>query len=310
MSRAEELSSGIRSHVEDAERSLTNLVVNTSETIQTGARAAQQALLTVSSDVGAQLKLTSARSRARPHRRRHRRGQLDPDQRPRCADHAGHGLHRGRRPDQVAVRRRRAHALRRGRRHRQRRCSPAPARRRPRWSPLPRMRRARSSRSPPTSSARSRWPARRPPRPSPPAPAKPRARWSPPPTEAASQVKSLAADVERSLSMAGTSTAEADHCRRARSPEHAGHRLRRKPQARSNRSQPTSNAHSSMAGTATAEVDHGRRARSPEHADQRVRRMPPARSSRSPPTSSVRCRSPAPPPPRRSHQARAKRRPR
>jgi hypothetical protein len=60
MARAEELSSGIRSHVEDAERSLTNLVVNTSETIQTGARAAQQALLTVSSDVGAQLKLTSS----------------------------------------------------------------------------------------------------------------------------------------------------------------------------------------------------------------------------------------------------------
>ena len=60
MARAEELSAGIRSHVEDAERSLTNLVVNTSETIQTGARAAQQSLLTVSSDVGAQLKLTSA----------------------------------------------------------------------------------------------------------------------------------------------------------------------------------------------------------------------------------------------------------
>jgi len=60
MARAEELSIGIRSHVEDAERSLTNLVVNTSETIQTGARAAQQSLLTVSTDVGAQLKLTSA----------------------------------------------------------------------------------------------------------------------------------------------------------------------------------------------------------------------------------------------------------
>ena len=39
MSRAEMLSSGIKSHVEDAERSLTNLVVNTAETIQTGARA-------------------------------------------------------------------------------------------------------------------------------------------------------------------------------------------------------------------------------------------------------------------------------
>src|SRR5439155_12974628 len=59
MARTELLSSGIRSHVEDAERSLTNLVVNTSETIQTGARTAQQALLNVSSDVGAQLKLTS-----------------------------------------------------------------------------------------------------------------------------------------------------------------------------------------------------------------------------------------------------------
>src|SRR6202140_4715877 len=60
MARAEELSLGIRSHVEDAERSLTNLVVNTSETIQTGARAAQQSLLSVSTDVGAQLTLTSA----------------------------------------------------------------------------------------------------------------------------------------------------------------------------------------------------------------------------------------------------------
>ena len=59
MARAELLSSGIKSHVEDAERSLTNLVVNTSETIQTGARTAQQALLTVSTDVGAQLRLTS-----------------------------------------------------------------------------------------------------------------------------------------------------------------------------------------------------------------------------------------------------------
>lgn len=60
MARAEDLSNAIKSHVEDAERSLTNLVVNTSETIQTGARAAQQSLLSVSSDVGAQLKLTSA----------------------------------------------------------------------------------------------------------------------------------------------------------------------------------------------------------------------------------------------------------
>ena len=60
MARAELLSSGIKSHVEDAERALTNLVVNTSETIQTGARSAQQSLLSVSSDVGAQLKMTSA----------------------------------------------------------------------------------------------------------------------------------------------------------------------------------------------------------------------------------------------------------
>jgi hypothetical protein len=60
MVRAEELSVTIKSHVEDAERSLTNLVVNTSETIQIGARAAQQSLASVSSEVGAQLKLTSA----------------------------------------------------------------------------------------------------------------------------------------------------------------------------------------------------------------------------------------------------------
>ncbi|MFY0053377.1 hypothetical protein ABTQ00_19110, partial [Acinetobacter baumannii] len=60
MSRAEIISTTIRSHVEDAERSLTNLVGNTSETIQTGARTAQQSLMTVSSDVNAQLKRTSA----------------------------------------------------------------------------------------------------------------------------------------------------------------------------------------------------------------------------------------------------------
>ena len=77
MARAEMLSSGIKSHVEDAERSLTNLVVNTSETIQTGARTAQQSLLTVSSDVGAQLKLTSSRGRARPHLGRHRGCELE-----------------------------------------------------------------------------------------------------------------------------------------------------------------------------------------------------------------------------------------
>src|SRR3979411_49850 len=66
MACAEELSLGIKSHVDDAERSLTNLVVNTSETIQTGARAAQQSLLSVSSDVGAQLKLTSAKGERSP----------------------------------------------------------------------------------------------------------------------------------------------------------------------------------------------------------------------------------------------------
>src|SRR4029078_4687405 len=60
MARAEELSLGIKSHVEDAERSLTNLVINTSEPIQPAARAAQQSLVSVSSDVGAQLKLTSS----------------------------------------------------------------------------------------------------------------------------------------------------------------------------------------------------------------------------------------------------------
>jgi len=36
MARAEELSLGIKSHVEDAERSLTNLVVNTSESLIPG----------------------------------------------------------------------------------------------------------------------------------------------------------------------------------------------------------------------------------------------------------------------------------
>ena len=64
MARAEELSLGIKSHVEDAERSLTSLAVNTSETIQTGARAAQQSMLSVSTDVSAQLKLASAKSKA------------------------------------------------------------------------------------------------------------------------------------------------------------------------------------------------------------------------------------------------------
>src|SRR6202008_1651840 len=58
LARAGMLSTGIKSHVEDAERALTTLVVNTSETIQTGARTAQQSLLNVSTDVGTQLKQT------------------------------------------------------------------------------------------------------------------------------------------------------------------------------------------------------------------------------------------------------------
>ena len=83
----------------------------------------------------------------------------------------------------------------------------------------------RSSRWPPTSSVRCRWPAPPPPNRSLPAPAKPRPRWSTASTDAANQVRSLAADIERSLSMAGTSTAEVDHRRRPRSPDHAGHRF-------------------------------------------------------------------------------------
>ena len=143
------------------------------------------------------------RSRARPHRCRHRRGELDPDQRPRCAVHPGVGLHRGRRPDQVAVRRRRANALRRRLGHRE-----FDRRRRPRGADhaghgfrrcgkpgqvAGRRRRALAldgrhlhRGSDHRRRARSTEHAGR--------------RAS---TDAASQVKSLAADVERSLSMAG-----------------------------------------------------------------------------------------------------------
>ncbi|WP_291848256.1 hypothetical protein [Bradyrhizobium sp.] len=60
MARADMLSAGIKSHVEDAERSLTNLVVNTSETIQTGARAAQTTLVSASSEAATQIKSLAA----------------------------------------------------------------------------------------------------------------------------------------------------------------------------------------------------------------------------------------------------------
>ena len=156
MARAEELSAGIRSHVEDAERSLTNLVVNTSETIQTGARAAQQSLLTVSSDVGAQLKLTSSEV----ERALTAVGTDAANSILTSARDAQTTLvtasDRCREPDQVAVRRRRADALGRRHRDRRRRSSPARARPRPRWSRPPRMRPTRSSRSPPTSNALAR----------------------------------------------------------------------------------------------------------------------------------------------------------
>ena len=223
MARAEELSLGIKSHVEDAERSLTNLVVNTSETIQTGARAAQQSLLSVSSDVGAQLKLTSAEveraltavgtGAANSILTSARDAQIDP----------GDGLRRCRQPDQVAVQ--------------------------------------------PTSSARSRPPAtataasilasarevqttlvtasseaanhvktlsadierslsiagRPPPKRSSPARAKPRARWSTASSDAANHVKSLASDVERTLTAVGADTAASilGSAREAQSSLHA-----------------------------------------------------------------------------------------
>jgi len=59
MARAEELSSSIKSHVDDAENSLTNLMLSTSETIQSSARSTQQSLLSVSADLTTQLKQAS-----------------------------------------------------------------------------------------------------------------------------------------------------------------------------------------------------------------------------------------------------------
>ena len=268
MARAEECCrSGIKSHVEDAERSLTNLVVNTSETIQTGARTAQQALLTVSSDVGAQLKLTSAEVEARPHRRRHRCGDFDPDQRPRCADDAGDGLLRGRQPDQIAaadVERTlsaagdaTAASILAGAREAQttlvtasadaanhvkslaadverslsiagtstaEASPPAPAKPRARWSPPPPRPPPRSSRSPPTSSVRCRSPEPRPPRRSPQAPASPehphqRVRRRVEPGQVARRRRAAFAVDGRQCHR------RVDHDRRARSPEHADHRV-------------------------------------------------------------------------------------
>ena len=164
MARAEELSGGIKSHVEDAERSLTNLVVNTSETIQTGARAAQQALLGVSTDVGAQLKLTSAEVERALTAVGGSAANSILVSGPRRAGDAGVGLVRRRQSGQGARGRHRTLAVGRGNLvDRRFDSSPARARPRPRWSLRPPM----------------------------------------PP----SQVKSLATDVERTLTAVGTDTA-------------------------------------------------------------------------------------------------------
>lgn len=299
MARAEMLSDGIRSY-EDAERSLTNLVVNTSETIQTGARTAQQALLTVSADVGAQLKQTSSevesalaavgsgtanailasardaqatlvtastdvtsqiaslaadieRTLQAPSGFGHRRfgpfgaREAQTTLVAASSDAASQVGVAGRRRRTRAVDRRHRHFQQCGSNHRWRteaqtnpgrrifRCrqpgqvtaglstsnacsivgtataeagSP-PARAKPRlpWSPHLPMPQARSSCWLPTSNARCRSSAPPPRKLSPPA-RKPRARWITASTDVTSQVKSLTADVERSLSMAGTSTAE------------------------------------------------------------------------------------------------------
>ena len=86
--------------------------------------------------------------------------------------------------------------------------------------------------------------------------------------DAANQVKSLAADVERSLSMAGTSTAESIRSGSARSAEQAGHRLRGcgKPGQIARRRRRT---HSHHGRNFRRPTNHCRRARSPEHADNR-----------------------------------------
>ena len=201
MARAEELSAGIRSHVEDAERSLTNLVVNTSETIQTGARTAQQSLLTVSSDVGAQLKLTSSEvERALTA----------------VGTGAANSILTSAREAQTTLVTSSADAANQIKalsadveRTLSRRRDRASSGRRPRaQTTLHAPERATtSSRSPPTCSARCRRRHRHR-EPSPPAPARPRARWSRL-LGGRQPVKALAADVQRSLSIAGTSTAEA-----------------------------------------------------------------------------------------------------
>ena len=59
LTRAEELSQGIKSGVADAERSLTGLMTETGDVIQTSARAAQQSLLSLSGDVTTQLKIAA-----------------------------------------------------------------------------------------------------------------------------------------------------------------------------------------------------------------------------------------------------------
>jgi len=211
MARAELLSSGIKSHVEDAERSLTNLVVNTSETIQTGARAAQQALLTVFVRCRRPAQADLVGSGSLPYRRRHRSGELDPDQFPRSPDHADIGLLRGRFPDQVARRRRGAHALGRRQCH-----GGVGSRRRPRGPQTTLVTASSDAASQVKSLAAGRRTLaldRRYPRPprlsTPPAHARHSPRCVAASSEAATQVKSLAADVERSLSIAGTATAEA-----------------------------------------------------------------------------------------------------
>ena len=57
-------------------------------------------------------------SRKRIDRGRHQRSRLGPEQRPRGAHHADHGIRRCVEPDQIAVRRRRTHVVRGGFRNR------------------------------------------------------------------------------------------------------------------------------------------------------------------------------------------------
>ncbi|RTL50807.1 MAG: hypothetical protein EKK40_11915 [Bradyrhizobiaceae bacterium] len=56
VTRAEELTQGIKSRVEDAERALSGLMIDTTETIQNNARSAQHSLLSLSGEVSTQLK--------------------------------------------------------------------------------------------------------------------------------------------------------------------------------------------------------------------------------------------------------------